>query len=150
MFHGNSFVAEKRKGEKMIGHGDTGVASRLRDDEREMSVVISDPSRPDMPIIFVSDEFEKQTGYQPSETIGHNCRFLQGPDTDPAAIEAIRSAITDEREITVDILNYTKDGTPFWNRLSIRPLRDYAGKLLYFVGAQSPIDPEEVQPVPTN
>jgi PAS domain S-box-containing protein len=132
----------------MIGHGDTGVASMLSDDEKEMSVVISDPSRPDMPIIFVSDEFEHQTGYGPSDTIGHNCRFLQRPDTDPAAVDAIRGAVADERKITVDILNYMKDGTPFWNRLRIRPLRDDAGKLLYFVGAQNPIEEDEVQPVP--
>jgi PAS domain-containing protein len=97
----------------MIGHGDTGVTSLLSNDEKEMSVVISDPSRPDMPIIFVSDEFAKQTGYGPSDTIGHKCRFMQGPDTDPAAGDAIRRAIAEEREITVDILNYTKDGTPF-------------------------------------
>jgi PAS domain S-box-containing protein len=132
----------------MIGHGDSGVASLLSDDEKEMSVVISDPSRPDMPIIFVSDEFEKQTGYGPSDTIGHNCRFLQGPATDPAAVDAIRGAVANQREITVDILNYRKDGTPFWNRLRIRPLRDYAGKLLYFVGAQNPIEEDEVQPAP--
>jgi PAS domain S-box-containing protein len=132
----------------MIGHGDTGVASMLSDDEKEMSVVISDPSRPDMPIIFVSEEFEKQTGYGPTDTIGHNCRFLQGPDTDPAAVNAIRRAVAEQREITVDLLNYKKDGTPFWNRLRIRPLRDYAGKLLYFVGAQKPIEEDEVRPVP--
>ena len=132
----------------MIGHGDTGVASMLSDDEKEMSVVISDPSRPDMPIIFESEEFEKQTGYGPTDTIGHNCRFLQGPDTDPAAVNAIRRAVVEQREITVDLLNYKKDGTPFWNRLRIRPLRDYAGKLLYFVGAQKPIEEDEVRPVP--
>ena len=131
----------------MTGHGDTSVATLLSDDEQEMSVVISDPSRPDMPIIYVSDEFEKQTGYTPSETVGHNCRFLQGPETDPKAVDAIRGAISDQRELTIDILNYRKDGTPFWNRLRIRPLRDDNGKLLYYVGAQNPISETEVQPI---
>ena len=131
----------------MTGYGDTGVATFLSDEEQEMSVVISDPSRPDMPIIYVSDEFEKQTGYGPSETIGHNCRFLQGSETDPKAVEAIRQAIAEEREITVDILNYMKDGTPFWNRLRIRPLRDETGTLLYYVGAQNPISETEVRPI---
>lgn len=133
----------------MTGHGDTDVATFLNDEEREMSVVISDPSREDMPIIYVSDEFEGQTGYGPLETIGHNCRFLQGPDTDPDAVAAIRRAVAEEREITVDILNYRKDGTPFWNRLRIRPLRDDAGALQYFVGAQNPIAENEVRPVET-
>jgi PAS domain S-box-containing protein len=86
-------------------------------------------------------------GYGPSETIGHNCRFLQGSETDPKAVEAIRQAIAEEREITVEILTYMKDGTPFWNRLRIRPLRDETGTLLYYVGAQNPISETEVQPI---
>ena len=60
------------------GHGETAVASLLNEDEREVSVVISDPSRPDNPLIFVSEEFERQTGYPAAEALGRNCRFLQG------------------------------------------------------------------------
>ncbi|MCU0838651.1 MAG: PAS domain-containing protein [Rhodospirillales bacterium] len=113
--------------------------------EREKSVVIVDPSRPDMPIVYVSEEFEAQTGYPPEEVLGRNCRFLQGPETDPAAVAAIRQALAAESEITVDILNYRKDGTPFWNRLRIRPLFDERGKLGYFVGAQNPIGADDVR-----
>lgn len=131
----------------MTGHGDISVATFLSDEEQEMSVVISDPSRPDMPIIYVSEEFEKQTGYGPSETIGHNCRFLQGPETDPKTVDAIRKTIAEERTFTVDILNYKKDGTPFWNRLRIRPLRNDTGNVLYYVGAQNPIAESEARPV---
>lgn len=127
------------------GHGDASKAALLTAEECEKSVVISDPSRPDSPIIFVSDEFETQTGYPPEEVLGRNCRFLQGPETDPKAIQAIRDALAAETEITIDLVNYRKDGTPFWNRLRIRPLFDDKGRVQYFVGAQNPIPAEDVR-----
>lgn len=111
----------------------------LDKDELEMSVVLSDPTRPDNPMIFVSDEFEVQTGYSVAEALGRNCRFLQGPDTDPYAVEAIRQALKAETRFTIDILNYRKDGTPFVNRLRIRPIYDGDGRLVYFAGAQNPV-----------
>ncbi len=128
------------------GHGDRSKAVLLSEEEREQSVVISDPSRPDMPVIFVSDEFETQTGYSPEEVIGRNCRFLQGPDTDPAAVKAIRDALAVETGVVVDILNYRKDSTTFWNRLRIRPLYGDDGKVMFYVGAQNPIDADEARP----
>jgi len=130
------------------GHGDASTAVLLTAEERAKSVVISDPSRPDMPIIFVSDEFETQTGYPPEEVLGRNCRFLQGPETDPKAIQAIREALDAGTEITVDLVNYRKDGTAFWNRLRIRPLFDEKGNIQYFVGAQNPIPAEDARPDP--
>ncbi len=108
-------------------------------DETEMSVVISDPSLPDNPMIYVSDEFETQTGYRPEEAIGRNCRFLQGPDTSPDAIEAIRYALRAETRFTIDLLNYRKDGSAFVNRLRIRPIYDADGRLIFFAGAQNPV-----------
>lgn len=130
------------------GHGDIAKAALLSEEEREKSVVISDPSRPDNPMIYVSEEFETQTGYTAEEALGRNCRFLQGPETDPKAVQAIRDALAAQTEITIDILNYRKDGTKFWNRLRIRPLFDDKGKLLYFAGAQNPIPAEEARPDP--
>jgi len=115
------------------------LRSRLEEDEVEMSVVFSDPSLPDNPMIFVSEEFEKQTGYSAEEAIGRNCRFLQGPDTNPHAVEAIRKALKAETRFTIDILNYRKDGSPFVNRLRIRPIYDDDGRLMFFAGAQNPI-----------
>jgi len=102
-------------------------------------VVISNPHLPDNPMIYVSDEFEAQTGYTPEEAVGRNCRFLQGPETDPKAVEAIRAALAARTTFTIDILNYRKSGEPFMNRLRIRPLFDETGELLYFAGAQNPI-----------
>ena len=111
----------------------------LEADEAEMSVVFSDPNLPDNPMIFVSDEFETQTGYSPQEVIGRNCRFLQGPDTNPCAVEAIRCALRAQTRFTIDILNYRKDGSAFVNRLRIRPIYDSGGRLMFFAGAQNPV-----------
>ena len=111
----------------------------LEADEAEMSVVFVDPHLPDSPMIYVSDEFEAQTGYSPEEAIGRNCRFLQGPDTNPDTVQAIRHALRSQTRFTIDILNYRKDGTAFMNRLRIRPIYDPDGKLLFFAGAQNPL-----------
>ncbi len=111
----------------------------LDPEEAEKSVVITDPHLPDNPMIFVSEEFERQTGYSSDEAVGRNCRFLQGQGTDPDAIRAIRYALFAETSFVIDILNYRKDGTPFLNRLRIRPLFDDTGALRYFVGAQNPL-----------
>ncbi len=118
---------------------DSELLDLLADDEREMSVVVSNPHLPDNPMIFVSDEFETQTGYSAEEAIGRNCRFLQGPGTDPDAVQAIRHALRAQTTFTIDILNFRKDGTPFMNRLRIRPLYGDDGALMYFVGAQNPV-----------
>ena len=134
------------EGQDMLnGYGDVTKASLLTAEEREQSVVITDPAQPDNPIIFVSEEFEKQTGYTPEETLGRNCRFLQGAETNPQTIEAIGKAIARETEITADILNYKKDGTKFWNRLRIRPLYGEDGEVMFFAGVQNPIDASEVR-----
>jgi PAS domain S-box-containing protein len=115
------------------------LRSLLENDEREMSVVFSDPNASDNPMIFVSAEFETQTGYSVEEALGRNCRFLQGPETNPHAIEAIRQGLKAQTRFTIDILNYRKDGTPFTNRLRIRPIYDGDGRLIFFAGAQNPV-----------
>ena len=79
------------------------------------------------------------TGYPIAEVLGRNCRFLQGPDTDPAAVAEIRAAVADERECIVEILNYRRDGTTFWNRLSITPVRNEPGEVTHYIGVQSDV-----------
>ncbi|MDR9394640.1 PAS domain-containing protein [Roseovarius sp. SYSU LYC5161] len=113
--------------------------SLLEDDEKDMSVVFSDPNTPDNPMIYVSEEFERQTGYSVDEAVGRNCRFLQGPDTDPEAVEAIRCALRARTRFAIDILNYRKDGSTFVNRLRIRPIFGPDGELMYFAGVQNPV-----------
>ena len=102
-------------------------------------VVISDCSQPDMPIIYVNNAFTVMTGYAYEEVVGKNCRFLQGADTDSAAAQTICQAITAQQSCKIEILNYRKDGTAFWNQLSITPVRDDAGRTTHFIGIQSDI-----------
>ena len=91
------------------------------------------------PLIYANKGFEKLTGYAVEEVIGKNCRFLQGKDTEKAPVDELRRAIEHGEETTVELLNYKKDGTPFWNRLSITPLKNKAGEVTHYVGIQSDI-----------
>ena len=79
------------------------------------------------------------TGYPRSAVLGRNCRFLQGPGTDPAAMERLRRCVHAGCETSVEILNYRADGRPFWNLLSVTPVRDAAGRLVSFIGVQSDV-----------
>ena len=115
------------------------LLAMLEAEEQTMSVVITNPSLGDNAIIYVSEEFADQTGYSPEEVLGRNCRFLQGPETDPETVEAIRVGLKAQITFTIDILNYRKSGEPFMNRLRIRPLFDETGELMYYVGAQNPV-----------
>ena len=101
------------------------------------SVVVTNPRLDDNPIIYLNDAFERMTGYARSAVIGRNCRFLQGENTDPETVSAIREAVAAREDVTVDILNYRADGSPFWNRLALTPLRDDTGEVAYFIGIQT-------------
>nr|AHZ63875.1 phototropin [Pseudolycopodiella caroliniana]AML78900.1 putative LOV domain-containing protein [Pseudolycopodiella caroliniana] len=102
----------------------------------EKNFVITDPRLPDNPIIFASDSFLELTEYTREEILGRNCRFLQGPDTDMEVVKKIRDAIREQRDITVQLLNYTKSGKPFWNLFHLQAMRDQKGELQYFIGVQ--------------
>nr|AML76934.1 putative LOV domain-containing protein [Ehretia acuminata] len=102
----------------------------------EKNFVITDPRLPDNPIIFASDSFLELTEYTREEILGRNCRFLQGPETDQATVQKIRDAIREQREITVQLINYTKSGKKFWNLFHLQPMRDQKGELQYFIGVQ--------------
>ncbi|MFP9060419.1 PAS domain S-box protein [Natrialbaceae archaeon A-chndr2] len=106
-------------------------------DEAPVGVVIADPNGPDLPITYVNDHFTTLTGYERTEALGENCRFLQGPLTNESVLEEIRHAIEYEEPVNVDILNYRKDSTPFWNDLHLKPIRDDSGELTHFIGFQN-------------
>jgi PAS domain S-box-containing protein len=101
-----------------------------------MPMLITDPRQPDNPIIFCNEAFSTLTGYRVEELIGRNCRLLQGPETDRGAIARLRDAIAAERDVAIDILNYRKDGSQFWNALFVSPVRDAAGEVIYFFASQ--------------
>ena len=102
----------------------------------QRNFVLSDPSLPDNPIVYASDGFIKLSGYKRHEVIGRNCRFLQGPGTDQAAVDVIRQGVAEGRDISVCLLNYKADGSPFWNQFFVAALRDADGAVVNFVGIQ--------------
>nr|AML78487.1 putative LOV domain-containing protein [Erythroxylum coca] len=102
----------------------------------EKNFVITDPRLPDNPIIFASDSFLELTEYTREEILGRNCRFIQGPETDQSTVSKIRDAISEQKEITVQLINYTKSGKKFWNLFHLQPMRDQKGELQYFIGVQ--------------
>jgi PAS domain S-box-containing protein len=102
-------------------------------------ITIADARLPDQPIIYANEGFSRLTGYSSEEVVGRNCRFLQSGETDPETVRQIRAAIRGDRACSVEILNYRKDGTPFWNRLSITPVKNEEGVTTHFIGIQSDI-----------
>jgi PAS domain S-box-containing protein len=116
--------------------GATGLLFEQAMAQTRMSVCLTDPSKPDHPIVFCNRAFERMTGYSHDEIIGRNCRFLQGPRTDPAQVARLREAIASETVAVVELLNYRKDGSSFWNALHLGPIYSAEGELLYFFGSQ--------------
>ncbi|NET60213.1 MAG: PAS domain S-box protein [Symploca sp. SIO2E6] len=115
---------------------------KLRDQAMAASsvgITIADARLPDMPLIYVNPAFEVITGYSPADVLGYNCRFLQGKKTHQPAVVQLRAAIKAGENCTVTLLNYRKDGTPFWNELTISPIYDDYNNLTHFVGIQADI-----------
>ncbi len=100
-------------------------------------IVIADARLPDAPLIYTNESFLQMTGYPREEVLGHNCRFLQGPETSPEAILELHEAVQQGRRCQVQILNYRKDGTAFWNEVTVSPVHDAQGTLTHFVGIQT-------------
>mmetsp|Transcript_8090 Transcript_8090/g.18075 ORF Transcript_8090/g.18075 Transcript_8090/m.18075 type:complete len:520 (+) Transcript_8090:132-1691(+) len=126
--------------------GSTNDANKVLDDPdfsfikalqtAQQNFVVTDPSLPDNPIVYATQGFLNLTGYTLDQVLGRNCRFLQGPETDPKAVEKIRRAIEEGTDMSVCLLNYRVDGTTFWNQFFIAALRDAAGNITNYVGVQ--------------
>lgn len=112
---------------------------QLAFDSATSGLVIVDTAGPDQPIVDVNIAFTSISGYTRSEVIGRNCRFLQGPETDQAAIRHLRDAITMKRPMTTTILNYRKDGAVFWNELRVAPMVVDGDGQRYYIGVQSDV-----------
>nr|AML77735.1 putative LOV domain-containing protein [Sargassum fusiforme] len=102
----------------------------------QQNFVITDASPPDNPIVFASNGFLELTRYKLNEVLGRNCRFLQGPETDPRAVDKIRTAIDEGYDTSVCLLNYRADDTTFWNQFFVAALRDGEGNTVNYVGVQ--------------
>ena len=107
-------AAERRMKERAVAASSEGI-------------VVTDPNRPDAPIVYVNPAFVEITGYPAAEALGRNCRFLQGGDRDQPQLETLRSALGEGRECSVVIKNYKNDGTMFCNELSVSPVYDDGG-----------------------
>lgn len=138
---------------KKLGSGEAGLianstmdANKVLDDPdfsfikalqtAQQNFVVTDPSLPDNPIVYATQGFLNLTGYTLDQVLGRNCRFLQGPDTDPKAVEKIRRSIEEGSDMSVCLLNYRVDGTTFWNQFFIAALRDASGNITNYVGVQ--------------
>lgn len=114
------------------------LAPHLREMSEGLAEVfcLTDPSRPDNPIVFASQEFNRTTQYGMSYVIGRNCRFLQGPKTTQHSVKRIGRSVMEQRDHCEVLLNYRRDGSPFMNLLMTAPLYDSRGKVRYYIGAQ--------------
>ena len=102
-------------------------------------VSVSDAREPDMPLTYVNPSFEAMTGYSLEDAQGKNCRFLQGEDRDQPGLKLVREALRNGTETVAVLRNYRKDGTPFWNELTLSPIRAKDGQITHFLGIQSDV-----------
>jgi PAS domain S-box-containing protein len=126
-------VTERREREEALERRTQAI------DEAPVGITITDPDQEDNPMIYVNDAFVDMTGYPREEALGENCRFLQGENTDPDRVAEIREAIDAREPISIDLKNYRKDGTEFWNHLEIAPVRNDAGDVVNYVGFQQDV-----------
>lgn len=144
---GNVTYSEKgmplRQGAKILVEPDFRLIQSLI--TCQSNFVVSDPSLPDNPIVYASEGFCKLSGYKRQDILGRNCRFLQGPGTDQAAVDIIRKGVEDGQDISVCLLNYKADGSPFWNQFFVAALKDSDGLIVNYVGVQC-----EVNTLPIN
>lgn len=108
-------------------------------DEAEIGISIADARQPENPLLYINKGFERLTGYSASRVLGENCRFLQGDATDPSTTARMSAHLEANDPITVEILNYRADETPFWNKLRVNPIEDDSGEVTHYLGFQSDV-----------
>ncbi len=131
-------IKKRREKEEELRLANQAIAASIN------GIVIADARLPDMPIIYINPAFERITGYEAQEVVGRNCRFLQGKDTEQPGLNELREALREAKGCKVVLSNYRKDGTLFWNELTISPIYDDDGNLTHFVGIQTDITERKV------
>ncbi|MBX0287040.1 PAS domain S-box protein [Haloarcula salinisoli] len=112
-------------------------------DAAEVPITMADATARDNPIVYANDAFETVTGYSKGQIIGNNCRILQGPGTDDEGVRTLREGIDAQRPVTAQILNYRRDGTPFWNRITVTPIADDTGTVTHYLGFQQDVTEQQ-------
>ena len=126
-------ISERKQVEEILKVQERAIAASSN------GIAISDARLPDMPLIYVNPAFERMTGYSAAEVIGQNCRFLQGSEPDQVGLKQLRRALKEGKECSVVLRNYRKDGSLFWNELSLAPIYDDRGNLTHFIGIETDI-----------
>lgn len=105
-------------------------------------IVVAEREGEDTILVYVNPAFEQLTGYSSDEILYQDCRFLQGNDTDQTAVHIIRKAIDDDDAVRTILKNYRKDGSIFWNELSVTPFYDQLDQIMYYIGIQKDVTPQ--------
>ena len=108
-------------------------------DATRTGIAIADAAAPGMPLIYVNPGFQAITGYTEAQALGQNCRFLQGPGTDPRSVAEMSQALGRAQTLRTRVRNYRADGTPFWNQLELHPVLDHTGALTHYISVQDDI-----------
>ena len=146
--HGLLTNANKQEMTTSLDNPDFGLIKALQ--TTQQNFVITDPSMPDNPIVYASEGFLLLTGYTLQQVLGRNCRFLQGPETDPKAVDRIRKGIETGEDTNVIIMNYRVDGSKFWNQFFVAALRDGEGHVVNYLGVQCKVSEEYARAVIRN
>ncbi|NHN46035.1 PAS domain S-box protein [Halostella sp. JP-L12] len=126
-------ITERRERERELELKDRAIEAA------PIGITITEGEDGDNPIVYANEGFERVTGYAEEEALGRDCRFLQGEETADAPVERLREAIEADESESVELRNYRKDGTAFWNRVSVAPVEDEAGEVTHFVGFQEDV-----------
>ena len=145
-----STTPEKFTPTKKLCERDYIILDMLNSSPDTVSYCITDPHQPDNPVIFISRGFTKLTGWEYTDIVGQNCRFLQGKGTADTDVNKIRSALKNEVECSVNLLNYKKDGSTFVNEFFLTQLRTSNQELAYFIGIQAAVPHEGPGQMPSN
>jgi len=141
--HGDGADRLRRRLANFLGDGArVGISETLKEramDEAPVGITVADATQPDEPLVYVNEAFERLTGYPTEQVLGRNCRFLQGPDTDPEAVGELRAGIDAAEPVSVELRNYRRNGEPFWNRVDIAPIRDESGAVTHYIGFQTDV-----------
>lgn len=108
-------------------------------EQAQDGIVVAEKEGNDTILIYVNPAFESLTGYSADEILYQDCRFLQGEDTGQDAIHEVREAIESNQPVRTILKNYRKDGSIFWNELSVTPFYDEHDQLTYYIGIQKDV-----------